>query len=77
MKLHREADILHGTVGILGFFGIAEFVQLVDRILSPFTSSALAQLVCAPVIVWGGLSSYLVTYKAFKGGFSDDVNARK
>jgi len=65
----KEGDLLYGTVGILGFFGIAYVIQLLDWLLSPLTGNWLPMLLSAVIIVWGGLGSLFQTMKAFRGGF--------
>jgi hypothetical protein len=70
MKL-REDDVFYGTVGILGLLGVVFVVQTIDTLLAPVIGNNLVVVACAPVIVWGGLTSLMVTYRAFKGGFGE------
>jgi hypothetical protein len=65
----KEGDILYGTVGILGFFGIAKVVQLLDWVLTPITGYEIPMLIAVPIIVWGGMGCLFITIRAFKGGF--------
>ena len=70
MKL-REGDVFYGTVGILGLFGIVFVVRLIDELLTPLVGYKLSFLLSVPVVVWGGLTSFLVTYRALKGGYGN------
>jgi hypothetical protein len=74
MKL-REGDIFYGTVGILGLCGVVFVVQAIASNLGPLIGHQLAMLVATPVIVWGGMTSFMVTYRAFKGGFGRPSDA--
>ena len=68
MKLRKD-NFFYGTVGVLGLFGVAFIVQNMDNLLTPIIGRELVALASIPVIVWGGLVSFLVTYRALKGGF--------
>jgi hypothetical protein len=70
MKL-REGDVLYGTVGVLGLCGVIFVVRTMDQILSPLIGYQLAMLLSGPVIAWGGLTSFIVTYRALKGGHGE------
>jgi hypothetical protein len=67
----KEGDFLYGTVGILGFFGIAKVCQMLDSLLSSLFEHGhdIAELIGVAIIVWGGMGCLFITIKAFKGGF--------
>jgi hypothetical protein len=64
MKL-QNGDLVHATVGILGMFGVIYLVQVLPEILGHTAGSILGTL----VIIWGGLTSSMMTYSALKGGY--------
>jgi len=68
MKL-REGDVFHGTVGLLANCGIVFVFRTMDQLLTPMIGPDLMLVLATPVIVWGGLTSICVTYRAFKGGY--------